>query len=330
MNLKERQTRFFKEEAKEMTINVYWMQCGGCGGDTMSLINAESPDIFEAQETLGINMLWHPSFSSATPNDHRRILDELIRGKVALDLLCIEGAIITGPDHTGMFETFDGKPKKDIVKQLAERAGIVLAIGTCASFGGVTGAGETDAVGLQFSQKTAGGLLGKNFRSKRGLPVINLPGCPAHPAVILGTVAALLMGMEPPELNDFNSPLEYYGMLVHQGCTRNEYHEYRIEETDFGQKGCMFFHLGCQGPLAYGPCNKFLWNKRSCKTRIGVPCFGCTEPDFPKADPFFYTPNIVGLPIQLPNGVNRPHYLAYKGMAAAAAPERLKKRKTQV
>ena len=145
----------------------------------------------------------------------------------------------------------------------------------------------------------------------------------------MGMLTAAARGVSM-DLNTYNAPLEYYSMLVHQGCTRNEYHEYRIEETDFGQKGCLFFHLGCQGPLAHAPCNKFLWNNRNCKTRSGVPCNGCTEPDFPRDDPYFYTPNIVGLPIHLPDGVNRPHYLAYKSMAAAAAPDRLKHRKTEV
>lgn len=312
-----------------MAITLYWLQCGGCGGDSMSMLNAESPNAAEAIEALDIDMLWHPSFSQATPAEQRHILTDLVDGKTVLDILCVEGAVIRGPNNTGMFETSHGKPKKDLIRQLADRAGIVAAIGTCASFGGVTGAGETDAVGLQFSKRTPGGFLGEDFRSGKGMPVINLPGCPVHPAVIIGTITALSMGTAI-ELNAFNAPLEYYSMLVHQGCTRNEYHEYRIEETDFGQKGCLFFHLGCQGPLAHGPCNKFLWNKRSSKTRSGVPCFGCTEPDFPQENPFFDTPNIVGLPIHLPDGVNRPHYLAYKGMAAAAAPERLKHRKTEV
>ena len=312
-----------------MALNLYWIQGGGCGGDSMSILNAESPNIVEAREDLDIDILWHPSFSQASPAEHRRILAGLVEGQIPLDILCVEGAVVRGPENTGMFDTYDGKPKKKLIRQLAGRAGIVIAVGTCASFGGVTGAGETDAVGLQFSKKTCGGFLGEDFRSGKGLPVINLPGCPLHPAVVIGTLTALARGMEM-ELNAFNSPLEYYSMLVHQGCTRNEYHEYRIEETDFGQKGCLFFHLGCQGPMAHAPCNKFLWNRRNCKTRSGVPCIGCTEPDFPREDPYFYTPNIVGLPINLPDGVNRPHYLAYKSMAAASAPERLKHRKPEV
>jgi Ni,Fe-hydrogenase I small subunit len=119
-------------------------------------------------------------------------------------------------------------------------------------------------------------------------------------------------------------------MLVHQGCTRNEYHEYRVEEEGFGERGCLFFHLGCHGPLAYGPCNKLLWNQRSSKPGVGVPCFGCTRPDFPQSYPFFQTRNIEGIPLELPNGIDRAHYMAYKGLAAAAAPQRLKKRKTKV
>src|SRR3990167_1286876 len=119
-------------------------------------------------------------------------------------------------------------------------------------------------------------------------------------------------------------------MRVHQGCTRNEYHEYRVEERSFGERGCLFFYLGCQGPMARGPCNRLLWNRRSSKTRAGVPCFACTRPDFPRAQPFFETPAIEGLPLELPDGICRPHYLAYKTMAAVAAPDRLKKREAGV
>jgi hydrogenase small subunit len=103
-----------------------------------------------------------------------------------------------------------------------------------------------------------------------------------------------------------------------------------VEEDDFGEKGCMFFHMGCRGPLTYGPCNRLLWNQRNCKTRAGVPCLGCTAPDFPQPFPFFETRNIEGIPLDLPPGVSRAHYLAYKSLAAAAAPDRLKERETGV
>ena len=240
-----------------MTSNLYWIQCGGCGGDTMSILNAHSPNIPEAMQTADVNMLWHPSFSTLSRTRHRQLLDDLLSGALKLDILCVEGAIIQGPENSGLYDTFEGKPKKDLISVLAGTADHVLGIGTCASFGGITAAGETDAVGLQFSGKKPGGLLGKEFRTATGQKVINIPGCPAHPSCFTGTVSMILSGQKI-ELNEYQSLTEYYGMLVHQGCTRNEYHEYQVEETDFGQKGCLFFHMGCHGPSGPRPMQQIL------------------------------------------------------------------------
>jgi hydrogenase small subunit len=226
-----------------------------------------------------------------------------------------------------MYDVLGGMPKKNLVGQMAKQAHWVIAIGTCASFGGIGSDGEVEATGVQFHKEKKGGFLGESFVTGGGASVINLPGCPCHGNVMVGTLMAMIAGTPMP-LNEYHMPLDWYGMLIHQGCTRNEYHEYLVEEHNFGEKGCLFFHMGCHGPLAYGPCNKVLWNRRSSKTRVGVPCFGCTRPDFPQEYPFFRTRNIEGIPLELPDGVDRAHYLAYKGMAAAAAPQRLKQRKT--
>jgi uptake hydrogenase small subunit len=312
-----------------MPLTLYWLQCGGCGGDTWSLLNKESPDFIELLSLLDIEILWHPSFSQKTVSEHEQLKQDLISGNQKLDILCIEGAIIRGPGGTGMYDSILGKPKKDLVASLASQAGYILSVGTCASFGGIGADGVIEATGMQFLKWEKGGFMGKDFTSKRGLPVINLPGCPCHCDVIAGTLSNIASGT-PLELNSYNSPTEWYNVMVHQGCTRNEYHEFRVEEKSFGEKGCLFFYLGCHGPLVLGPCNKLLWNRRSSKTRVGVPCFGCTRPDFPQHYPFFETQNIEGIPTELPDGVSRAHYLAYKGMAAAAAPKRLKTRKTGI
>lgn len=308
---------------------LYWMQAGGCGGDTFSLLGAESPDVLEAFRFLGLEVLWHPSLSAQSPAEHARVVEEVVNGEKPLDVLCVEGAVLRGPGGTGMFDTLEGRPKKDRIDALARRARFVVAVGTCASFGGVGGEAEVQATGLQYLKETRGGFLGADFTAGSGLPVINLPGCPCHPEVVIGTLAALL-GSSPLALTALNTPEAWYGILVHQGCSRNEYHEYRVEENEFGGNGCLFFHLGCRGPMTSGPCNKLLWNRRSSKTRAGVPCVGCTRPDFPPPDPFFRTRNIAGIPIDLPEGVDRAHFLAYKGMAAAAAPTRLRRRENRV
>ena len=317
------------KETCPMSLKLYWLQCGGCGGDTWSFFNGESPNVVELFSSLDIELLWHPSISSNRQKDQEKIDEDLMSGSLNIDVLCIEGSVLRGPGGTGMYDRIRGKPKKDFVAFLAKRAQYILAIGTCASYGGIGANTEIEATGLQFLRWEKGGFLGKEFRSGSGLPVVNLPGCPCHCDIISGTLTALVSGTHL-ELGEYNTPLEWYGMMVHQGCTRNEYHEYRVEDWKFGEKGCMFFHLGCHGPLAHGPCNKLLWNKRSSKTRVGVPCFGCTRPDFPQQYPFFETRNIEGIPIELPEGISRAHYLAYQGMAAAAAPKRLTTRKTGI
>ncbi len=309
--------------------SLYWLQAGGCGGDTMSLLDADSPALVDILEMLAIDILWHPSLSDLSPAGHQTLIDNILSDKIPLDILCVEGAIIHGPDSSGFYDRTGKKARKELVKKLAEHAGIVIAVGTCASFGGVTACGEIDASGLQFKQREKGGLLGEKYLSRKGSPVINLSGCPCHPQVILGMLSAVA-GNTAVALNKYNMPVDWYNMLVHQGCTRNEYHEFRVEEKAFGERGCLFFFLGCRGPLTHGPCNKMLWNRRNCKTRAGIPCFGCTNPDFPLPDPFFETKNIEGVPLELPEGMRRAHYLAYKSMAAAAAPERLKTRKTEI
>lgn len=308
---------------------AFWFQCGACGGDTMSLLGMETPSLVDLLDELQINMLWHPSLNSGGHLSYDALLQDLRQGRQPLDILLVEGFVINSSSPSGGFDTYRGEAKASILEELAARAGAVVAVGTCACFGGIGKLGSVDATGLQFFDKHPGGLLGESFRSRLGWPVINLPGCPVHPTVLKDTLFSVCEA-NLPALNALQAPEDWFGVLVHQGCTRNEYHEFRVEDSDFGGPGCMFFHLGCRGPLTYSPCNKILWNNRNSKTNAGVPCFGCTQPAFPQEHPFFHTPNIIDVPLELPNGVDRAHYLAYKGMAAAAAPERLIKRKSRV
>lgn len=309
--------------------NIYWLHCGGCDGDSVALLNLDHPNLVDIFKDLSANPLYHPSLSITSYSEQKKLMKDLMDGTVPLDVLVVEGSVLRGPAGTGMFDLKFGMPKKNIVVSLAAKAQDVIALGTCASYGGIGVGTETQSTGLQFTKREKGGILGKDFVSIGGYPVINLPGCPCHPEIFTNTLAVILGGLEL-ELDEINRPAAWYGMMVHQGCTRNEYHEYRVEENDFGDRGCLFFHMGCHGPLTGGSCNKVLWSKRSSKPRVGVPCFGCNEPDFPQDYPFFKTKNIEGIPIALPNGISRAHYMVYKGMAAAAAPLRLKKRQTKI
>lgn len=310
-------------------MNLYWLQSGGCSGDSMSLLTCEC-NLYSFFELNGIELLWHSSLSNISYIEHKNLIEDIVNDKKELDILCVEGNVVRGPNGSGMFDTFMGKPKKDLIKKLAHKAKYVIAVGTCASFGGMgSHDNEMDGIGLQFHHENRGGFLGEDFKAKSGYPVINLPGCPIHPKALTVLLDEIINGVKV-DLTKLQTIEEIYNFTVHQGCTRNEYHEYKVEENEFGERGCMFFHLGCKGPTTNSSCNKYLWNEVNSKTRAGVPCFGCARPDFPQSYPFFETPNIVGTPLELPKGVDRAHYLAYKDMAGAAAPKRLKDRTQKV
>ncbi|WP_022980126.1 NADH ubiquinone oxidoreductase [Ideonella sp. B508-1] len=307
---------------------LFWLQTGACGGDSLAILSAESPSLEQLLLDGGVEMLWHPSLSHGHARRFDHLVDAILAGGQALDILCVEGSIITAPRGTGLCDPYRGRGKMALVRDLAERAGVVVAMGTCAAFGGVHAAppNPSDCIGLQFDHAQPGGLLAPDWRSRRGLPVINVAGCPAHPQTMAQTLAALALGLPVP-LDGLNRPASHFSTVVHQGCTRNEYHEYDVEDTQPGDRACLFFNLGCQGPMTQAVCNTELWNGVSSKTRAGVPCFGCTSPGFPRDGDLFRTEKMGEVPIHLPLGVERPRYMAYKNLARAAAPQRVRDKK---
>lgn len=307
---------------------LYWLQTGACGGDSLSILSADSPSIEQLVLAHGINLLWHPSLSHITVKQHDKIYRQIVNGEQSLDILCVEGSIVTAPRGTGLYDSYQGRARKDMVLELAHQAGVVVAMGTCAAFGGVHAASPNpgECIGLQFTRGSRGGLLPEDWQSRNGYPVVNVSGCPAHPHAMTQTLAWLASGL-PLALDMLNRPQSLFNTMVHQGCTRNEYHEYDIEETAPGGNACMFFNMGCQGPLTQAVCNRDLWNGTSSKTRAGVPCFGCTAPTFPRETDLFSTEKIGDIPLHLPLGVERSRYMAYKRLARAAAPIRVKEKK---
>lgn len=305
---------------------LLWMQTSGCSGDTMSVLCAEKPSLHDVLTSYGIRLLWHPSLSPELPRDVGVMMEQICADELELTVLAVEGAIAMGPDGTGMFDPFLGEPKKDIIARLAEKADVVVALGTCAGYGGISAMtpNPTDAVGLQWRGAEKGGLLPAGWVSRTGRPVINVAGCPAHPNAITQTLLALGLGA-PMTLDELNRPLDHFSTHVHNGCTRNEYHEYNIEDSEFGGDACLFFNLGCRGPVTKAVCNTDLWNGESSKTRVGAPCIGCTSPTFPDDRDFLQTARLGPVPKTLPLGVERSAYLSYKGLARRAAPERLLK-----
>ena len=117
-----------------MSLNLYWLQGGGCGGDTWSLFNSESPNLPELLSLLEVELLWHPSVSTGRAQQLQTLNRQLLSGQRPLDIFCLEGSVMQGPTGSGLADTVFGRPKKELIAALAAKARYVIAVGTCAAF----------------------------------------------------------------------------------------------------------------------------------------------------------------------------------------------------
>ncbi|MBI4725123.1 MAG: HupU protein, partial [Rhodomicrobium sp.] len=207
-------------------LTLLWLQSGGCGGCSLSLLGAEAPDFFSTLDLARIGVLSHPSISEAGGTSLNDLLNRVRSGEQPLGILCLEGAVLRGPGGSGRFhvQAGSGTPMMQIIAEMAQAARYVIAIGSCAAYGGVTAAGDnvTEACGLSFEGREAGGLLGAGFRSRSGLPVINISGCPIHPGWVAETLIQLSLGQfGASDLDQFGRPRFFADHLVHHGCSRN-------------------------------------------------------------------------------------------------------------
>ncbi|NER81989.1 MAG: hydrogenase small subunit [Leptolyngbya sp. SIO1D8] len=308
--------------------NVLWLQGGACSGNTMSFLNAEEPSVCDLVTDFGINVLWHPSLGMELGENLQRLLRNCLSGEISLDILVFEGSVVNAPNGTGEWNRFADRPMKDWLNDLAGVAKFVVAVGDCATWGGIpaTAPNPTQSEGLQFLKRQAGGSLGTDYKSQAGFPVINIPGCPAHPDWMTQILVAIATGrLDDITLDEFNRPQTFFKSFTQTGCTRNIHFAYKASSDEFSQRtGCLFYDLGCRGPMTHSSCNRILWNRVSSKTRAGMPCLGCTEPEFPFHDlapgTVFKTQTIMGVPKELPTGVNKKDYALLTVVAKDAMP----------
>jgi Ni,Fe-hydrogenase I small subunit len=237
---------------KPAAPTLLWIECGACSGESMAILGAEGrgkrgdtlPDFLEEQ---GIRLLWHPSISLETPSEVAALIARIVAGEQELTLLCVEGSIIHGPNGTGRYDLFEGRPKRDLVAALCERAEYVLAMGSCASFGGIPAAppNPSESTGLQYTNAEPGGLLAADWRSRGGLPVVNLSACPVDAATMIGTMRALLDGT--------GLVLDAAGRPSTQKPCLSDPGEHRCRTAD----------------------------------KVGYACYGCIGPRFPLSRPLF-------------------------------------------
>ncbi|MBU1216029.1 hydrogenase [bacterium] len=287
-----------------MKTKVLWLSAIACNGNTHSFLNYP----YMEQFLNDFEFIYHPVI------DTDYTLEEIASSVIACDILLIEGSIAED------FQRADTSIVK-IIQTYSKIVKKIVTVGTCATFGGIFRESDyKNASGLHFNQE----LPTNTFREIKD-KTVSISGCPIHPEVLVNTLYAIKKDIRL-ELDKYLRPKEYFAYTIHNGCTRNEYFEYKVDNHKFGElEGCMFYDHGCQAPYTQGSCNKILWNEINSKTRAGLPCMGCTEPGFPREN-LFSTKKNMGIPENLPVGVGKRVYLTLAGITKAFTIERLEKK----
>jgi hydrogenase small subunit len=284
---------------KAIEVDVVWITAGlSCDGDTIAMTAAMQPSVEELIDGAlpGVPQirLHNPVLSYQVGEEFLDILRRAVDGRIDPFILVVEGSIpnekIKSEGCWAGFGTDAATgqpiPTCDWIDRLAPKAWAVVAAGTCATYGGVhaMAGNPTGAMGLA-------DYLGWSWKSKTGVPIVCLPGCPIHPDSFMEVLVYLLRqlaGKAPMiPLDEMLRPKWLFAETVHEGCDRGGFYEQADFATEYGLKNCIV-KLGCWGPVVQCNVPKRGWMAGigGCPNVGGV-CIGCTMPGFPDKFPSF-------------------------------------------
>jgi len=283
-------TDFLTPEAVAQVIgaarrpSVIWLHMQDCTGCTETLLRTSQPDLASLIFDV-ISLDYHETVMAASGHDAELALRDAMKQNDGKYVLVVEGSIPTG--NQGAYLKIAGRNGIDMLRDVGAHAAAVIAMGSCASWGGVpssninpTGATGVDSI----------------IKSK---PVVNLPGCPPNPYVLLATVLEYAATGKPPKLDAFGRPKFAYDRTIHDHCPRRAHFDAGRFAKQFGDEGhrsgwCLY-QLGCKGPVTHAPCSTRHFNEVVDAWPIGIghPCVGCTEKGIAFTVPLHATADIL-------------------------------------
>jgi hydrogenase small subunit len=256
--------------------SVIWLSFQECTGCTESLTRSHSPSL-ESLIFDYISLDYHHTLQAASGEAAERARQQAMQDNAGSYLVVVDGSTPLG--HPG-YSTIAGVSNRQILEETVKGAAAVVAVGTCAAFGGLPKAAPnpTGAVPVQAIVKDK--------------PIINVPGCPPVPVVITGVLAHFLTFHALPELDASRRPKAFFGQSIHDRCYRRPFYDKGLFARSFDDQGAKagwcLYRLGCKGPMTYNACATLRWNGGvSWPVGSGHPCLGCAEPDFWDAGGFY-------------------------------------------
>jgi len=230
------------EKAKRLP--VVWLSFQECTGCTESLTRSSAPSIERLLFEL-ISLDYHHTLQAAAGLAAEQARETVLRESAGRLLLVVDGSVPTALG--GAYSTIAGEDNLSLLRRCMEAAEAVLAVGTCASFGG-------------------------------------LPAAAPIPEVMSAVLAHRVAFGSFPELDAQRRPLAFYGETVHDRCSRRGHYEaghFAKTFDDAGARaGWCLLELGCKGPLTHNACSTVRWNGVSNPVESGHPCLGCSESGF--------------------------------------------------
>ena len=248
---------------------LIWLEFQDCAGNTESFLRASRPTAAEViLDVLSID--YHETIMAAAGVQSRENRDRPVTERPGGYIAVVEGSIPTGAN--GAYCTIGGESAIDIARKVCGNAAATIAIGTCATYGGLPAASPNPTGALGVADAVPG---------VRNL--INLSACPANVENLTALLVHYLTFKAWPPLDHYRRPLFAYGKSIHDNCERRAHFEAGRFVERFGTKeeelGYCLYKVGCKGPETYANCSKMRYNDRvSWCIGAGAPCIGCAEP----------------------------------------------------
>ncbi len=252
---------------KPSVIYLPFQECTGC---LESLTRSFAPSV-ESLLFDTISLDYQETLFAAAGSAAEAAREAAMRDNDGEYVLLVDGAVPV--EAGGAYCMIGGQSAVHLLEEAAAGAAAIVAIGTCASFGGVPHAQPNPTGAVPVAEIV------------KDKPVVNISGCPPIPAVITGTLVHFLALGSLPDLDSYGRPLAFYGDSIHDRCYRRPFFDAgkfaKSFDDEGARQGWCLYELGCKGPITYNACATVKWNGGvSFPIQSGHGCLGCSEPDF--------------------------------------------------